>query len=78
MNSEISNLENFVGSMYPRNFESDKTSFVNYFREEFERTCSVVWCSNALLLILTVKIGKKSENKMNVITVVLQVLTIPV
>ena len=48
MNPELLNPEKFVGSLYPRKFESDKTSRVNSFRKEFESTCSLVWFSNVL------------------------------
>ena len=52
-------FEMFVGTLYPRKLESDKTSRVNSFRKEFERTCSIVWFSNILPSILTIKIGQK-------------------
>ena len=33
MNPELSNPKTFVGTLYPRKFESDKTSRVNFFRK---------------------------------------------
>ena len=34
MNPELSNPEKFVGALYPRKFESDKTSLANSFRKK--------------------------------------------
>ena len=59
MNTELSNPEKFVGTLYPRKFESDKTSGVNSFRKELELTCSLVWFSNILPSILTIKISQE-------------------
>ena len=61
-----------MGSLYPRNFEAEKTSLVNSFPIK-------EWFSNVLPLISTVKIAaKKSQNKIGSITIVVHVLTVTV
>ena len=49
MNSELSNPETFVGTLYPRKFESEKTPPVNALRKHFERICTIVCFTNSEL-----------------------------
>ena len=57
MSPKLSNSEKFVGTLYPRKFEFDKTSYVDYFRKEFEWTCSLIRFLNFLPLL-----GQKNQD----------------
>ena len=72
MNSELSNPETFVGTLYPRKFESEKTPPVNAFRKQFEWICTIVCFTNSEQYISTTSTVKNSQNNINNVKIMLR------
>ena len=73
MNMELSNSEKFVGTLYPRKFESEKSSCANAFRKEFEWICTIVCFTNSLQYISTTNTVKNSQNNINGVKIMLRI-----
>ena len=73
MNPKHPNPESFVGTLYPRKCESEKTSRVNAFREEFKGICTIVGFLNSLQYILRTNTLKNSQNNINRVKIMLRI-----
>ena len=73
MNPKHPNPENFEVTLYPRKCESEKTSRVNAFREEFKEICTIVGFLNSLQYILTTNTLKSSQNIISRVKIMLRI-----